>query len=203
MPRLVPLTSRNRRPDQKARAMASPSWNRPPGYPYGARVPHPPPVVAGYGGPQPAGIGRRLAARLIDYVLVGVFAFGFLLLVAMLLAIGGVDTSQETSEAEDTVWGLLLFFGWGPALFFYDWLFLIAWGRTLGKMLVSVKVVRATDGGPLTQGQAVGRSAFFGLPQTFLCVGHLFTLVECLVALSDQNQRALHDKAAGTLVIRT
>ncbi|PDP85175.1 hypothetical protein CQJ94_24580 [Glycomyces fuscus] len=151
--------------------------------------------------PEPATFGRRLAARTIDYVLVVIAAVAFFVLMVVVTVL--LTGSEQTTDAEGTLWALLFFFGWGPLLFFYDWLYLVAWGRTLGKMMVGIKVVSAADGGRLSQGQAMGRSAFFGFPQSLPGVGHIFTLAESMAALGDPRRRALHDRAAGTVVIRT
>ncbi|WP_235432169.1 RDD family protein [Nocardiopsis sp. RV163] len=147
-----------------------------------------------------ATFGRRLAARAIDYVLVVIAAFAFFVLMAVVTVI--LTGSDQTTDAEGTLWALLFVFGWGLLLFFYDWLYLVTWGRTLGKMMVGIKVVDAADGGRLGQGQAMGRSAFFGFPQSLPVVGHVFTLAESMAALGDE-RRALHDRVAGTVVIRT
>ncbi|MFD6949358.1 hypothetical protein A6A08_12600 [Nocardiopsis sp. TSRI0078] len=185
----------------------------PPGPGWGPPVPAPPPqgfpgpgTPPGQGVPPPAGpetaaFGRRLAARAIDYVLVVVAAVAFFVIMAFVtVALVG---NSETTDAEGTLWALLFVFGWGLLLFFYDWLYLVTWGRTLGKMMVGIKVVSAADGGRLSQGQALGRSAFFGLPQSVPGLGHVFTLAESMAALGDRRGRSLHDRVAGTVVVRT
>jgi uncharacterized RDD family membrane protein YckC len=206
--------------------MSSPYWNpqqppqggQPPqagGWSYGG--PHPGgPVPPGPfpGGPVPtgpggsagpalplAGFGLRLTARLIDYVLACIAAGAFF--VVMIVVVTLLTGNTELTDAESELWALLFIFGWGALLFFYDWLYLIAWGRTIGKMLVGIKVVNASDGGKLTQGQAIGRSAFFCLPQSVPCLGHIFSAVESMVLLGDDRERALHDRVSGTRVVRT
>ncbi|HJE59353.1 MAG TPA: RDD family protein [Nocardiopsis listeri] len=194
---------------------SSPYWN--PQDPYQAG---PPPQSGGwsYGGPlpaqpapppppppppaRPAGFGIRLVARAIDAVLATIAAFSFFVVMVLFtaLATGG---EGGTSDAEGALWGSLFLFGWGLLLFFYDWLYLIAWGRTLGKMMVGIKVVDAADGGKLNQGQAIGRSMLFCLPQSVPCLGHLFSLGESMAMFGDDRERALHDRVAGTVVIRT
>jgi uncharacterized RDD family membrane protein YckC len=148
--------------------------------------------------PEPASFGRRLAARAIDYVLAAVTAGAFF--VAMVMVTVLVNGNSESTDGEATLWALLWLFGWGPLLFFYDWLYLVAWGRTIGKMMVGIKVV-GPDGGRLTQSQALFRSAVFGLPQTLPVAGHLFSLGESMAALGDSG-RAVHDRAARTRVVR-
>ncbi|NYI97759.1 putative RDD family membrane protein YckC [Streptomonospora nanhaiensis] len=170
------------------------AWNAPPPGPPG--FPGPPPHAA----PPVAGFGRRLGARLIDYTLLTMFAFMFFIVTVLVN-----PASLQGGEPQDgfyDAWAYLILFGWGVLLFFYDWLFHIAGGRTIGKMMVRVRVVRA-DGGRLRQGQAAGRALLFGLPQCLLCLGHVFTLLDCLWCLSDdERRRTLHDRAAGTIVVR-
>lgn len=166
----------------------------------------PPGGVPGPGAPPSSGVelatfGRRLTARLIDYVLVVVAAVAFFVIMAVVTVT--LTGSTESTDAEGTLWALLFFFGWGLLLFFYDWLYLVTWGRTLGKMMLGIKVVSASDGGGLSQGQAMGRSAFFGFPQSLPILGHIFTLAESMAALGDGRSRALHDRVAGTMVVRT
>lgn len=199
--------------------MSSPYWNpqepRPlPHAPQGGWGPAPPPG-SGWGrpdggvGPFPGrppapatvGFGRRLAARCVDYVLVVIAAFAFFVSMALVTVL--LTGSDRTTEAQGNLWALLFFFGWGVLLFFYDWFYLVVWGRTLGKMMFGIKVVSADDGGGLTQGQAMGRAAFFGLPQCLPIAGNLWALAESMGALGDSRSRALHDRAAGTLVVRT
>lgn len=176
--------------------MSSSPWNQPwpPAHP--GVMPGPQHVPD-----QPlASFGARLVARAIDYFLIAVTAFVFF--VVMIIVVMILSGTSEFSDASANAWALLFFFGWGTLIFFYDWLYLAAWGRTLGKMIVGVKVVDSVDGSKLTQSQALGRSAMFGLPQTLPLVGNLFALGESLAMLGDSRQ-ALHDRGAGTKVVRT
>lgn len=193
--------------------MSSPYWN--PRDPYQGG----PPQSGGwsYGGPPPAQqpppptppmppvryaeFGIRLVARTIDAVLAIIAAFVFFMVLVLFTVI--VTGGNSSTEAEGALWGSLFLFGWGLLLFFYDWLYLITWGRTLGKMMVGIKVVDATDHGKLSQGQAIGRSMLFCLPQSLPCLGHLFSLGESMAMFGDERGRTLHDRVAGTIVIRT
>ncbi len=81
--------------------------------------------------------------------------------------------------------------------FLYYWLMTYKWGRTLGKMALGIQVVRAADGGAVTQGQAAGRSAFYSvLGGLCACIG----LIDVLWLLWDERRQCLHDKVAGTVV---
>ncbi|MFJ9557072.1 RDD family protein [Nocardiopsis sp. NPDC101807] len=198
--------------------MPTPHWNpqepRPGSYaPTSGWGPASAPPGAGWGVPgsevspagsahpaETVGLGRRLAARAIDYALVMFAAWAFFVFMAMVTTV--LTLGADATDAQGGLWALLLFFGWGLLLFFYDWLYLVAWGRTIGKMAVGIRVVSAADGGRLSQGQALGRAAFFGLPQTLPLVGNLFSLAEALTIPFDTRSRALHDRAAGTVVVR-
>jgi uncharacterized RDD family membrane protein YckC len=82
-------------------------------------------------------------------------------------------------------------FGLGYYVFF-----LTAYGATLGKMAVGVKIV-TPNGGPISFGRAVAR--YFCT--TFL---EVFTLwIGYLIALFDDQNRTLHDRICGTRAIAT
>lgn len=151
--------------------------------------------------PTPAGFGLRLTARLIDYLLAAFTALLFFMLMAGLVAV--LTGNPDGTDGEVNVWIFLFFFGWGVLLFFYDWLYLVTWGRTLGKMIVGIKVIDAGGGDRLGQKQAVVRSSLFCLPQTLPCLGNIVSLGLAMGMLSDDRARAVHDRAAGTLVVKT
>jgi len=193
--------------------VTTPPWNNPPQQPYGIPHPHPGGGGGGYPAPPPpanarihpatglvlAGFGHRLGARIIDYFLVNILVwlltFGILVFIA-----AAYPDMEETSDAFNTTFGLLFLFGWGVAVFLYDWFFIAATGRTPGKMMTRLRVVSA-DGAPLSQGQSALRSAAFGLPHSLPCLGHLFVFVSGLVASGDDNAQSLHDKMARTVVV--
>lgn len=78
------------------------------------------------------------------------------------------------------------------------------WGRTLGKLVLGLRVARYTDGAKPTPWQAVQRIV---LPQVAAAIpvsfsGALVAGVYC-TALLDPLRRGVHDHAAGTIVVRT
>ncbi|MEU0487722.1 RDD family protein [Nocardiopsis sp. NPDC006139] len=150
-------------------------------------------------GHPPAGLRLRFTARIIDYLLVFLFALGLVFFAAV--AASFVPEPERVMEILSSAVATLFFFGWGLLLFLYDWLYLRYRGATFGKMLVGIKVVDVRDGGPLSHGQAAGRAAFFGLPQTIPLLGNLAVLLESLAAQADPRRRALHDRGARTLVV--
>lgn len=76
------------------------------------------------------------------------------------------------------------------------------WGRTVGKWVCRTRVVHATDGGVVTASSAFMRSlvpAAFGVVPG---VGMVLGLAVYLWAFIDPRRQGIHDKAAGTLVVR-
>ena len=74
-------------------------------------------------------------------------------------------------------------------------------GQTLGKRLVNIRVVGAETGAIPGWG---GSSLRWGIPTIlFLVTSGLFALLAYMWCLWDTDRQGLHDKAAGTLVIKT
>ncbi|MGW5876085.1 caspase, EACC1-associated type [Nocardiopsis terrae] len=170
---------------------------------FASRVPAPAPGVA----PRPpaavplARLRARLAARAIDYGLVFLFALGSVFVTVVVMSAFTVSESSMDTLANIVL--SLFFFGWGVLLFLYDWLFLRYRGATFGKMMVGIRVVNARNAGPLSHGQAAGRAALFGLPQTVPLLGNLLVLLWSLAAQGDPWGRTVHDRGARTLVFQT
>lgn len=73
-------------------------------------------------------------------------------------------------------------------------------GQTVGNMAVGTRVIDARTGGPISAGKAFGRWAFeFVLLILFV----IPWVVDILWPLWDSQNQTLHDKMAGTLVVRT
>ncbi|WP_308072605.1 RDD family protein [Streptomyces bambusae] len=159
--------------------------------------------------PRPAGLGRRLGARLVDGLLTA--AVGTAVTVPFVAKAtehieAKIDAAKLAGETV-TVWLLdgttggylavilaaLLLFG-----FLYEVLPTARWGRTLGKKLFGVRVVRMETGGRPSFGAALGRWLVYGLLGA-VGIG-LLNILWCLV---DRPWRQCwHDKAAGTFVAR-
>jgi uncharacterized RDD family membrane protein YckC len=135
-----------------------------------------------------AGLGERVAAYLIDFVL---FAIIFLLCRMFFLL-----TSLEHSFENTTL--VVLIIVYGVCYVFYDLLCEIAFnGQSLGKKLLKIKVV-SLDGGQPSIGQYFMRWIFRIVDFTLTL--HLLGFVS--VAVSDKKQR-IGDVVAGTTLIRT
>ncbi|GHC87087.1 hypothetical protein GCM10007079_30870 [Nocardiopsis terrae] len=168
-------------------------------------VPRPPSPPPGASLRPPAAdplarLRARLAARIIDYVLVFLFALGSVF--TTVVVVSAFTVSESFTDTLFDAIAVLFFFGWGVLLFLYDWLFLRYRGATFGKMMVGIRVVNARNAGPLTHGQAAGRAALFGLPQTVPLLGNLLVLLWSLAAQGDPWGRTVHDRGARTLVLQ-
>jgi uncharacterized RDD family membrane protein YckC len=134
-----------------------------------------------------ASFGVRLLALLID----GVILFVASLAIGFVFPTPGLPTPGSLNGLLSlaTLANLLIGFG------YYVFL-LTAYGATLGKMAMGVKIVTA-DGGPLSFGRSTGR---------YFCANFLepFTLgIGYLLALFDDQARTLHDRICGTRAIKT
>lgn len=113
------------------------------------------------------------------------------------VAIGFRPTDSVTSRS------LLTFnIGLTAAAFVYETLMIGFLGRTVGKIALGTRVVRLVDGGRPTWSEAAMRAlvplALGAIPQ----VGVVLGLVVYSLALWNPLRQGLHDKAAGTLVVR-
>ncbi|MEU6666204.1 RDD family protein [Streptomyces sp. NPDC046727] len=156
---------------------------------------------------RPAGVGKRLAARLIDLLALGAVTAA----AAVPLGIRAVDHVQEKIDAarlsgrEVTVW--LLDGTTGTSLgvilavlllagVLYEVLPTVKWGRTLGKKLCGLEVRDIEAHEPPTFGPALRRWLVFSVPG-LLVVG----IVGVLWCLFDRPwHQCWHDKAAHTFV---
>jgi uncharacterized RDD family membrane protein YckC len=77
-----------------------------------------------------------------------------------------------------------------------------AWGRTIGKRALGIRIRPLTADLPLSWGQVIAR---WGVFEAFsIVLGGLPLLLDCLWPLWDKPwQQALHDKVARTIVVRT
>lgn len=135
-----------------------------------------------------AGFWVRVGASLIDTLLL------LIITLPPLIAIYG----WSYFDGETT--GLVA----GPADFLISWVFpavavILFWLRkqaTPGKMAVSVRVVDAETGGPLTVGQSIGRYLAYFVSILPLFLGILWVAF-------DSRKQGWHDKLAGTVVVRS
>ena len=152
---------------------------------------------AGYGVPS-AGLASRwarLAAGILDLILVGI--------VAGLISIPFVNWDRVVDPEPGTSMYNGAQVGTNAIsvviAFLYFWLMHAKRGQTLGKMLLRIRVVRDEDGQAISNGQALGRSAFYSVLGGICgCIG----LIDILWILFDPRKQALHCKVAHTVVVK-
>lgn len=190
----------------------------PPPPPYGAPPPPPPAYGAppppayggdpsyGYGPPpgqrvnDPAPMGMRLLARIIDGVIM------LAVIVPIVIATGIADTSTSDNSASFSVTGGDFFKAALIGLVIgglYEVGMLVTKGATLGKMAVGVRVAMLADGSKPTFGAAVTRwiiPSIAGIVPTGLIV-----LIIYLSPFFDSTHRnrGWYDYAAKTIAVRT
>lgn len=128
--------------------------------------------------------GQRLGAYLVDEVFIRIIAFLAVFALGLRHNVGG-----------RVIWLLM-------AAAYYAVLNGSEMGQTFGKRLFGIQVRDATgDGGPIGPGRAALRFATIGLFRLVPFFG-LFTLLSGLWPLWDPRRQALHDKMAGSVVVR-
>ncbi len=145
------------------------------------------------GGYEYAGFWIRVAASLIDGVILAMLQFVVLLPLGMGSAMSGVlGNTAETATAVVTLGITYLVQIIVPLL--YQGFFLSRYAATPGKKALGLKVLRP-DGSHVSFLRAVCRSLASGLSGMILCIGYL------MVAFDDE-KRALHDHICDTRVVR-
>ncbi|MEM6327354.1 MAG: RDD family protein [Bacteroidota bacterium] len=130
---------------------------------------------------EPASIGRRIGATLIDW------AVGFSWLFLMLYLLG---------ELRILSWAPFLLIAWLPTFLYHLAMEVYFEGRTLGKMAMKTRVARL-DGGQATLSQYLLRWLF-----RLLDISVSQGLVALMSTAFTKRQQRLGDLAAGTTVVR-
>lgn len=141
--------------------------------------------------PAPAiaigGWGKRIVARLIDYLIIQVVSF------IVVLPFTGLGSRNGWTEGVWLYYALYLV---------YDGVMLSRDGQTLGKKAMKIRVAMLADGSGPDNSAAWTRAAVYTLPAV-LCCG-LWWLVDGFFGVFDKPYRqCIHDKAAKTVVVVT
>lgn len=132
-----------------------------------------------------AGLGDRMLAALIDYLALGAYAVGALLLIVPFL-----------SSSEPLAMAILFAIVYLPMMFYFLLCEIFLDGQSIGKRKMNVKVVRL-DGSPPTVGNYLLRWVL--RPIDIMLANGLVAVVSILV--TEHGQR-LGDLAAGTTVVK-
>jgi uncharacterized RDD family membrane protein YckC len=152
--------------------------------------------------PRTASVGKRFAAFALDAVVVFALAWTatFVLAAVGWLRIPSVELLGDQNTAAGLMW--LVSILEVPVLLAYFTLFETFVGKTPGKMLLGLRVARATDGGRVDLGHCFLRNVI-----RLLWVTPLAPVVVAMLAIdvwslgaSELDQR-LGDLAAGTIVL--
>ena len=133
-----------------------------------------------------ASVATRFGAVFLDGLMLGI-------LNVLMNVIFGVGMAGTHTEAASPVIPLILFFIQISIAVTYETFMIGKYGATLGKMACRIKVV-TSDGGPVGYGRAFGRY-FAKILSSLIC------LIGYLMAIPDQEKRALHDRICDTRVV--
>ncbi|MFJ3478783.1 RDD family protein [Streptomyces microflavus] len=183
--------------------------------PYGSAPPPPPndPYGSGggFGAPDPlAGMpplaepGKRILARLIDFLIISIPLY----LISLPWG-GAVDVTGDNGDdgfgdaisnsysGHQFLWSLI-----GLVVYVaYDTYFTHKDGRTLGKRLLKLRVAMLNDGRVPDVGSSLMRAVVLWLP-ALLCCPCLWWLINIVLMFTDKPYRqGLQDKAAKTVVV--
>jgi uncharacterized RDD family membrane protein YckC len=139
-----------------------------------------------------APIIRRIGGLLIDQVLVA-------LPIACVVVAAGYRPSDVVTSKSLLVFNISL----TSVAFVYETLMIALTGRTVGKIALGTRVVRLVDGGRPGWSESAMRAlvplSLGAIPR----VGVLLGVFVYSLAMWNPLRQGLHDKAAGTLVVRT
>jgi uncharacterized RDD family membrane protein YckC len=137
--------------------------------------------------PAPAPLGRRVAAGVVDLLLLGAIDAAVL---HFTLQITGVDAANLDRLPLAPLLAFLALLSGG-----YLVVFTLASGQTIGQMLTSVRVV-GSEGGHVTLGTSLARAGALVLSWAVAGLGFV-------PMFTSPDRRALHDRLAGTTVVRS
>lgn len=171
--------------------MTSPAPGRP------AALPQDPKDPEGYPEAGPgslASIGQRAVARIIDTALIAVP-------LSVVSLVWFTETTDGELSIDAPIWVLAIFFAVDLV---YEVTMVRMFGRTLGKMALGIRIVRIPDGAHPDWGQSGVRYLVPGVADAIpVWFSGLFAIGIYLTAMFDPAYRGVHDKAAGTLVLRS
>jgi uncharacterized RDD family membrane protein YckC len=146
-------------------------------------------------GPAPGyafgGFGERLVAWIVDWII------NVVVIVAVAI-VGGLATGAGAISGNALLAGTSLFITILAvviiplAYFPYFW---VRDGQTPGMRIFGLKVVRDSDGGPVSVGQAILRLIGYWISQLVFYLGYVWIFV-------DKRRRGWHDLIAGTVVVK-
>jgi uncharacterized RDD family membrane protein YckC len=141
-----------------------------------------------------ADFAPRLVAYIIDGLIVGGLIVAAMLAWALIAFFGGAIRSDSMDPASWITLVIVLVVVIVIGLGYFPW-FWSRSGATPGMRMMSLRVVRDADGGPISGGQAILRLVGYWISGAVLYLGYIWILV-------DKRRRGWHDLIAGTVVIK-
>ena len=124
-----------------------------------------------------------------------------MLILAAVLMPNLIRAENQAPNSIVAAFGLTFFLGYLLVLICYEVLLLRYRGGTLGKMVCGLKVVRA-DGGSLGWGVSFGRFFMWNIVTSGIpYLNFVLMLTSSIMAGTDSEKRALHDRVCDTRVI--
>ncbi|MGX2996962.1 RDD family protein [Streptomyces sp. JNUCC 64] len=169
------------------------------GDPYGAGG-----GTGGYGGPADplagmpplADSGKRVVARLIDMVLVGIVVG----LLSWAFGVGDYSVDPDSVEYGESFGRSLL----AAVLYIgYDTVMISRTGQTVGKRLMKMRVANLSDGATPSLQTSLVRAAVLWLPFAFCCACVWTAIAGGWSFFDKPYKQGLHDKAAKTVEVGT
>ncbi|MFF3307185.1 RDD family protein [Streptomyces sp. NPDC002952] len=148
------------------------------------------------GMPPLAGSGKRVLARIIDMILVGIVIW---------LLSWGFGFAQYTVDTDDIEYGKSFGQEVVAAILYiaYDTLMISRTGQTLGKRLFDLRVANLDNGATPSVQTSLTRAAVLWLPFAFCCACVWTAIAGGWSFFDRPYKQGLHDKAAKTVVVST
>ncbi|WP_240140147.1 RDD family protein [Streptomyces sp. MUM 178J] len=216
---------RKKPPEQPPPEQPPPGSTPPPGPPPPGSTPPPPPPGGGgpmppygpgdaygggpYGGVDPlagmpplADFGRRLTARIVDWLIIAVPLFLLSLLFGGWDFTTDGDSWEEISEELNTGRQWLYSLVAVVAYVGYDTIMVKKDGQTLGKRWMKIRVALLNDGSVPDTNSSLLRAVVLWVP-ALICCFCLWWIIIAITILTDKPyKQGLHDKVAKTVVVR-
>lgn len=141
-----------------------------------------------------AGMGSRLGARIIDWILVVVAS-----VIVLIVLFGGLGRTERGFFAALFLSLLVI----AAIVLLYEWTMIAVLGQTLGKKWTGVKVIRADNGAVPGWGKSFVRWLIPGLVNIIPVVGNIAFLLVYLSPVFSKTRQGWHDMAAATVVVKS
>lgn len=146
-------------------------------------------------GPAPGlafgGFGARLVAYIVDGIIVTLVIVAIAIVGALAIGLGAASGSASAAVGS----GFLLVIAIFAVSLGYFPFFWARGGATPGMKMFGLVVVRDSDGGPISGGQAILRLVGYWVSSVVLYLGYVWIFV-------DKRRRGWHDLIAGTVVVQ-